>query len=150
MISSGIEESDRGRLRLGTQRGIHRYRSDDIWDHSERTKSSGSHLANQPISRHLQINRHLIEPETALAELLGDDFFQAHERPAADEVDVGCVEGNVGLHRALLMASQPRSLTSCPINTPYHHVQRLVLTRLGGGLLGMDISFTIHSLTKHA
>ena len=61
-------------------------------------------LPQQPISRHLAVFRHLTEPEPTPPEPLGDDVFQPHERPAADEEDVGRVEGDAWLLRVLIAA----------------------------------------------
>ena len=62
------------------------------------------HLPQQPISRHLAVFGHLTEPEPAPPETLGDDVFEPDERPAADEQDVGRVEGDAWLSRMLVAA----------------------------------------------
>jgi hypothetical protein len=49
-----------------------------------------------------------MESETALIEPLGDDVLQIDKGPAADEEDVGRVEGNAALlrtHEAALMVA---------------------------------------------
>jgi hypothetical protein len=50
----------------------------------------------QSISRHRVIFGQLIESEAALTDSLGDDVRQTDEGPAADEEDVGRVEGKGG------------------------------------------------------
>ena len=62
------------------------------------------YLPQQPISSHLAVFRHLTEPEPTPPKPLGDDVFQTHERPAADEQDVGRVEGDARLRRMLVAA----------------------------------------------
>ena len=62
------------------------------------------HLPEQPISRHLAVFSHLTEPKPTPPKPLGDDLLQTHERPTADEQDVGRVEGNARLHRVLVAA----------------------------------------------
>ncbi|MGB2611832.1 MAG: hypothetical protein WBC80_22910, partial [Isosphaeraceae bacterium] len=61
-------------------------------------------MAKQPISSYLAVFGHLTEPEPTSPEPLGDDLFQPHERPAADEQDVRCVEGDAWLSRMLIAA----------------------------------------------
>ena len=62
------------------------------------------HLPQQPIIRHLAVFRHLTEPEPTPPEPLGDDVFQPDKSPAADEQDVGRVEGDAWLSRMLIAA----------------------------------------------
>jgi hypothetical protein len=52
--------------------------------------------SQQPISRYLVIFGQLIESEAALTEPLGDDVLKTDEDPAADEENVGRVEGKGG------------------------------------------------------
>ena len=86
------------------QRGDHRQPPDDLRDQAERFEVFRLHLPQQPISSHLAVFRHLTEAKAAPPEPFGDDLFQAHERPAADEQDVGRVEGDAWLSRMLIAA----------------------------------------------
>ena len=79
------------------QRRDHRQPPDDLGDQAERFEVFRLDLPQQPIIRHLAVFGHLTEPEPAPPEPLGDDVFQPDERPAADEQDVGRVEGDAGL-----------------------------------------------------
>ena len=88
----------------GIQRGDHRQPPDDLGDQAERFEVFRLHLPQQPISRHLAVFGHLTEAKPAPPEPLGDDVFQPDERPAADEQDVGRVEGDAWLSRMLIAA----------------------------------------------
>ena len=84
----------------GIEWGDHGQPPDDLGDQAELFEVFRLDLPQQPISRHLAVFRHLTEPEPTPPEPLGDDVFQTHERPAADEQDVGRVEGDAWLSGA--------------------------------------------------
>ena len=88
----------------GIQRRDHRQPPDDLRDQAELFEVFWLDLPQQPISRHLAVFGHLTEPEPTPPETIGDDLFQPHERPAADEQDVGRVEGDARLLRMLIAA----------------------------------------------
>ena len=78
-------------------KGRYHWQSPDyVRDQPELFEVFGLDLAQQPISRHLAVFRHLTEAEPTPPETLGDDVFQPHKCPAADEQDVGRVEGDAG------------------------------------------------------
>jgi len=106
------------------QRRYHRQPSDHLRDQPEGFQVFRLHLPQQPISSHLAVFRHLTEAETTPPEPLGDNVFQPNEGPAADEQDVGRVEGNARLLRMLeatlrgTVAIVPSKSLSKPCWTP--------------------------------
>src|SRR5271157_5460044 len=88
----------------GIQGRYHRQPPDDLGDQPKLFEVFWLYLPQQPISRHLAVFRHLTEPETISSEPLGDDVFQTHECPSADEQDVGRVEEDAWLSRMLIAA----------------------------------------------
>ena len=90
----------------GIERGDYGQPPDDLGNQPEPFEVFRLHLSKQPISRHLAVFRHLTEAEAAPPETHGDDLFQTYERPAADEQDVGRVEGDAGLLRVLVAAKR--------------------------------------------
>ena len=90
----------------GIERGDYGQPPDDLGNQPEPFEVFRLHLSKQPISRHLAVFRHLTEAEAAPPETHGDDLFQTYERSAADEQDVGRVEGDAGLLRVLVAAKR--------------------------------------------
>ncbi len=84
--------------------GDHRQPPDDLGDQPECFEVFRLHLSQQPISHHLAVFGQLTEPEPTPPEPLGDNLFQTHKRPAADEQDIARVEGHAWLSRMLITA----------------------------------------------
>ena len=85
----------------GIERGNHREPPDELGNQPELFEVFWLDLPQEPITHHLAVFRHPTEAKTAPPETLGDDVFQPDECPAADEQDIGRVEGDAGLCRML-------------------------------------------------
>jgi hypothetical protein len=97
-----LEQPDQRSLRGLKNAGKIIYaQGDERCDHRQASERSCRPLPGLPaspphrfINSHLVIFRQLVESEPASTDALGDDALQTDRSPAADEEDVGRVEGN--------------------------------------------------------